>query len=192
MTRWLQAAKQDAAPRTKLTEPTKPKAGEIEGGADTTGSEVLSVLSVLSARECAGLASGQALTVPYPTNGPLIPIEHISVDALDAFEERAAIREYDGGQTRAMAEAVALAEAAQACGRTPEALRRLWADHPDACAYLAHLTRHGPVLCSVAAKALGWDAMRAWQAEARLRAVGLVEIRDGRAWVMSGGRHARR
>ena len=112
--------------------------------------------------------------------------------AIDAFEERAAIREYCGGQPRAMAEAAALAEVAQAIGRTPEALRRLWADHPDVRAYLAHLTRHGPAFCGTAATALGWDATRTWQAEARLRAVGLVEIRDGRAWPKSGGRHARR
>ena len=48
MTRWLQAAKQEAAPRTKLTERTKPTEQEIEGGATATGRGVLSVSSVLS------------------------------------------------------------------------------------------------------------------------------------------------
>jgi len=48
MTRWLQAAKQEADPRTKLTEPTKPTAMALEAGVDATGRWVLSVSSVLS------------------------------------------------------------------------------------------------------------------------------------------------
>ncbi|WP_058275775.1 hypothetical protein [Ruegeria atlantica] len=51
-------------------------------------------------------------------------------DAVDHFEERAAIREYDGGQNRSEAKAAALIEAARAAGivvtdlRTAIAARR--------------------------------------------------------------------
>ena len=53
--------------------------------------------------------------------------------ALDHFEERAAIREFSGGQDRAEAEAAALVEASEASGIAVERLRIL-ADrerHPD-------------------------------------------------------------
>jgi len=97
-------------------------------------------------------------------------------EALDADEERAAIREFDGAQTRAEAEAAALAEVARAAGMTPEALRGLWAAHPDARAYLVHLTRHGPQTYGAMASLMGWGATRAWLAEARLRAAGLIAM----------------
>lgn len=51
----------------------------------------------------------------------------------------------------------------------------------DARAYLAHLTQHGPATVGAAGAALGWGATRAWQAEARLRAAGLVVYGDGKA-----------
>ena len=92
----------------------------------------------------------------------------------DLYEERAAIREFDGGQTRPEAEVAALAEVARVAGMSPEALRRLWAAHPDARAYLAHLTLHGPATVGAAGSALGWGATRAWLAEARLRAAGQI------------------
>ena len=111
------------------------------------------------------------------------------LEALDAFEERAAIREADGGQAREAAEAAALAEVAQAAGMAPEALQRLWAAHPDARAYLAHLTRHGPATVGAAGSALGWGATRAWQAEARLRAAGMVTMGPlGQAVPVTGGK----
>ncbi|WP_205123441.1 hypothetical protein [Marimonas lutisalis] len=47
--------------------------------------------------------------------------------ARDHFEERAAIREFDGGQTRTEAERAALSEAAAAVGLAPETLQSLWA-----------------------------------------------------------------
>ncbi|MGY6409898.1 MAG: DUF4326 domain-containing protein [Alkalilacustris sp.] len=109
---------------------------------------------------------------PAPTLAP-------GLEALDAFEERAAIREADGGQAREEAEAGALAEVAQAAGMAPEALQRLWAAHPDARTYLAHLTQHGPATVGAVGSALGWGATRAWQAEARLRAAGLVVMGPG-------------
>lgn len=52
---------------------------------------------------------------------------------------------------------------------------------PDALAYLAHLRRNGPATYGAMASALGWGATRAWQAEARLRAAGLVRYRHGKA-----------
>ncbi len=43
--------------------------------------------------------------------------EHMKIeDAIDHYEERAALREYDGGQTRSEAEREALIEAARAAG----------------------------------------------------------------------------
>lgn len=107
--------------------------------------------------------------------------EGLDSDTLDAFEERAAISEYDGGQYRAAAEAAALAETASTASITPRALQRLWAAHPDAWAYLDFLRLHGPATYGAAASMLGWEATRAWKAEARLRAAGLVLYREGKA-----------
>lgn len=108
--------------------------------------------------------------------------------ALDSFEERAAIREHDGGQARAEAEAeaAALAEVATVAGMAPEALQALWAAHPDARAYLAMLTCDGPLTYGAAASLLGWGATRAWQAEARLRAARLVTMGRHGAAVPTG------
>jgi hypothetical protein len=51
--------------------------------------------------------------------------EEALADACDHFEERAAIREHDGGQPRPEAEAAAMVEAAAAVGLDPEELRSL-------------------------------------------------------------------
>jgi hypothetical protein len=58
----------------------------------------------------------------------------------------------------------------------------------DAGAYLDFLRQHGPATCGAAASSLGWGATRAWQAEARRRAAGLVTVTGplGRA-VPQGG-----
>jgi membrane-bound lytic murein transglycosylase B len=45
---------------------------------------------------------------------------------IDLLEERAAIREYDGGQTRTEAEAAALEDVAQTTGIAPAQLSLLW------------------------------------------------------------------
>lgn len=87
MTRWLLAAREGLGTGTKPTQPTKPAP---EGRPD----EVLSVKSVLS--EEGEVGSG----LPQDLCG----------DLLDAWEERAAIREYDGAQTRGEAERGALRE----------------------------------------------------------------------------------
>lgn len=100
-----------------------------------------------------------------------------SDDLLVAFEERAAIRQFDGGQDRDLAEADALKEIAHRAGLATSHLQRRWADHPDAQHYLALLARKGPQTVEVAAAALGWTLARAWQAEARLRASGLLRAR---------------
>lgn len=52
---------------------------------------------------------------------------------------------------------------------------------PDAGAYRDRLRLHGPATYGAMAAALGWGATRAWRAEAKLRALGLVEYREGRA-----------
>ena len=48
----------------------------------------------------------------------------------------------------------------------------------DAETYLAMLHRSGPQTCGAAGSILGWGATRAWKAEARLRAAGLVRYGD--------------
>jgi hypothetical protein len=53
---------------------------------------------------------------------------------------------------------------------------------PDAGAYLDRLRLHGPATYGAMASAMGWGATRAWQAEAKLRAAGLVRMGElGRA-----------
>lgn len=51
----------------------------------------------------------------------------------------------------------------------------------DAGAYLDRLRLHGPATYGAMASTLGWGATRAWQAEAKLRALGLVNYREGTA-----------
>ena len=59
----------------------------------------------------------------------------------------------------------------------------------DARAYLRHLLDNGPATVGAVGSALGWGATRAWQAEARLRAAGLVAMGPlGRAHPVKGGR----
>lgn len=59
---------------------------------------------------------------------------------------------------------------------------------PDAGAYLDRLHLHGPATYGAMASTLGWGATRAWQAEARLRATGLVRMGDlGRAVLTERG-----
>ena len=52
---------------------------------------------------------------------------------------------------------------------------------PDAGAYLDLLREAGPQTYGAAASTLSWGATRAWRAEAKLRAAGLVVYREGRA-----------
>ena len=52
---------------------------------------------------------------------------------------------------------------------------------PDAGAYLDRLHLHGPATYGAMASAMGWGATRAWRAEAKLRASGLVHYREGKA-----------
>jgi hypothetical protein len=60
----------------------------------------------------------------------------------------------------------------------------------DAAAYLDFLRLHGPATYGAAASSLGWGATRAWQAEAALRAAGLVTVTGplGRAVPVEGAR----
>ena len=52
---------------------------------------------------------------------------------------------------------------------------------PDAGGYLDRLRLRGPATYGAMASAMGWGATRAWRAEAKLRAAGLVMYREGRA-----------
>ena len=53
---------------------------------------------------------------------------------------------------------------------------------PDAGAYLDRLRLRGPATYGAMASAMGWGATRAWRAEAKLRALGLVRMGElGRA-----------
>ena len=47
---------------------------------------------------------------------------------------------------------------------------------PDAAVYLGFLKEHGPQSYGAVARALGWGATRAWQAEAQLRAAGRIPL----------------
>lgn len=59
--------------------------------------------------------------------------------------------------------------------------------NPDAGEYLDFLHLHGPTSYGAFATVLGWGATRAWQAEARLRAAGLVRHNSlGKTYPVSG------
>jgi len=66
-------------------------------------------------------------------------------------------------------------------GRASPAPARADGLDPDAGAYLDRLRRHGPQSYGAMASTLGWGATRAWQAEAKLCAAGLVRYQDRKA-----------
>ena len=98
----------------------------------------------------------------------------------DAFEERAAIREHDGGETREEAERAAAAERgfadpAEFCHAQKGAMA-------DPARLAGLLAEHGPMTQGAAGAALGWGGTRAWQAEdALLRRRLIAYDRIGRA-----------
>ena len=94
MTRWLRAARGESEALTKPTELTEPRPEWAKNG-------VLSVKSVLSGGE-----SGEPDDLAY---------------LIGDWEERAAIREYDGGQTREVAEWMAATAMLTMHGRRPTA-----------------------------------------------------------------------
>ncbi|MES2666906.1 MAG: hypothetical protein V4712_12455 [Pseudomonadota bacterium] len=59
---------------------------------------------------------------------------------------------------------------------------------PDAGAYLDFLHLHGPTTYGAFAAASGWGATRAWRAEARLRAAGLVTYDCSGRTVLKGSK----
>jgi hypothetical protein len=83
--------------------------GELEAEIHANGSN--------PARRPAGQFAGFAGLATLPDDLALV---------LELREERAAIREYDGGQDRDAAEAAALTEVAQAARMDPTDLARLW------------------------------------------------------------------
>lgn len=93
--------------------------------------------------------------------------------ALAAIEgaERAPSQPREGGSPAGAAPRVA--QVARVA-RTPPPKLEMIPSAGDAEALLDVLRRDGPLTCGAAAAALGWGATRAWQAEAQLRAAGLV------------------
>jgi hypothetical protein len=96
----------------------------------------------------------------------------------DAFEERAAIAEHDGGLSRAEAERLAAGAVPVMSANVSIAAP----DIPDPARLAALLAEQGPMTQGAAGAALGWGGTRAWQAEAALQARGLIDFdRIGRA-----------
>lgn len=106
------------------------------------------------------------------------------------FDVNAAMAEIEKGAPATKGEAVPVyrqaphvahvARVARPPVSEPEKRMPLRADglHPDAGALLDFLRREGPHTYGVAARELGIGATRAWQAEARLRAAGLVRYNE--------------
>ena len=58
---------------------------------------------------------------------------------------------------------------------------------PDAGAYLDRLRLNGPATYGAMASAMGWGATRAWRAEAKLRAAGLLVYGGDKSADSEGG-----
>lgn len=112
MTRWLQAARQASASATKPTKPTEPAPGVSDSSAGTTLGGVLSASSVLSQAQSPD--SERSIEAPCKEALLCVVSPETGVDesdlSFDAFEERAAIRHFDGGQPLDEAERAALVE----------------------------------------------------------------------------------
>ena len=74
-------------------------------------------------------------------------------------------------------------------GGNPEPAPPARADglEPDAGAYLDRLRLHGPATYGAMATAMGWGATRAWRAEAKLRAAGLLVYAEGKGTAKAKG-----
>ncbi len=162
------------------------------------------LLKRVKAEGCTVALAGERLRLAAPRPLPLSLLEAVRARkseiismlqqqaalASELFEERAAILEHEGGLPRQEAERLALAQTGIEvdAGSTPaEPMRSsdvssqapCQAPEPatpenDGKAMLALLAREGPMSYGVAARALGWGATRAWQAGARLKAVGRI------------------
>ena len=108
------------------------------------------------------LAAFEAMFAAIETRGTANRLE----EGGDAFEERAAIREHDGGETREEAERAAVAE--HGFADPAEFLHTKKGAMADPARLAATLKERGPMTQGAAASALGWGATRAWQAEAAL------------------------
>ncbi|MEO0426183.1 MAG: hypothetical protein AAF160_01955 [Pseudomonadota bacterium] len=95
--------------------------------------------------------------------------------AIDAFEERAALREIDGGETRVQVEERAAAELGQPA---TELLNRPGepSEENDPEVLLAFLRARRPATYGAAATDLGWGATRAWRAMSSLKRQGRVRL----------------
>lgn len=158
MGRWLAALKKhENADETTLQNPQKSSDPIFEGFEGSPSEPV---------REFSGDSDGILKVLKGPASGE---IENSQPDP-DAYEERAAILEYDAGLCRADAERQAAAET----GHRPE-------PKSDAEAYLDALREIGPCGYGPVAVFLGWGAGRASAAEIELRQAGrIVYDRTGR------------
>ncbi|MFO7853723.1 MAG: hypothetical protein R6V44_00565 [Paracoccaceae bacterium] len=126
-----------------------------------------------------GGALEASVSMEKPTAAPAIAT---ALDRLDAFEKGAAIAEHDNGLAREEAETDTSPERGLVLEST--AAGRMVAEfsdaekgiETDADALLAHLRANGSATYGAAARATGMGATRAWRAEARLRAAGLVTL----------------
>ncbi len=107
------------------------------------------------------------------------------------FDPYAALKQLGGGDMPPPDPAPAVAQVARVARPHPRKIGQSAADETpaprstiaqDTEAYLEALTLHGPMTYGAAAKALGWGATRAWQAEAALVAEGRASMTcEGRA-----------
>ncbi|MEO1724771.1 MAG: hypothetical protein AAFR84_20535, partial [Pseudomonadota bacterium] len=103
------------------------------------------------------------------------PSGDISAELLDIFEERAAIREFDGGESREQAEAAAAIEIGMPPRDVPSGDEKP-VDESDYEALLAALREHGPLTPGAAAQQMEWGATQACQAMATLKKQGRVNV----------------
>ena len=110
--------------------------------------------------------------------------------AREAYQERAATRNFSERQHRADAEEMDSRMRGNAPNTSSARADGLELD-PDAGAYLDRMRLDGLATYGAMASAMGWGATRAWRAEAKLCAAGLVRYHEGRAVLPEGGRHDR-
>ncbi|MEM9765595.1 MAG: hypothetical protein AAF968_24355, partial [Pseudomonadota bacterium] len=103
------------------------------------------------------------------------PSDGISAELLDIFEERAANREFDGGESREQAEAAAAIEFGMPPRDVPSGDEKP-VDQSDCEALLAELREHGPPTPGAAAEQMEWGATQAWQAMVTLKKQGRVNV----------------
>ncbi|MEO0958790.1 MAG: hypothetical protein AAFY66_10070 [Pseudomonadota bacterium] len=103
------------------------------------------------------------------------PRRRPTLEQIEAFEERAAIREFDGGESRERAEAAAAIEIGMPPRDVPSGDEKP-VDQSDCEALLAELREHGPLTPGAAAEQMKWGATRASRAVSSLKRQGRVRL----------------